>query len=958
MNKKKLIIIISSIAAAVVAAVAIVLAIVLSNKSGENTDLNYLDSARTIKIVELEGNATVTDDKETINCFKGMNLYNGDTVDVLENSVLVIKFDEDKYVYIGENSKINLKSQGKNSYKTNIFVEKGVVLAEIQKPLGEDEEFFLSSNNSVMAVRGTIFGVTVKEVGNEYVQTYSVYKGVTELYVFDKIGDELIQGKLTDISNSKIELTVPKEKVIEEAKFDEIVSNWLEEKVEDFGSSEAANEKLDEVEITVGKPTKEDYQNVMDKISDANITYSAIEYKVEGYFGVYDGEAHSITLKTETEGATVQYKDDENGIYKDEMPKFTLPGSYRVYFKISAEGYTDKEDYSVVQISKADLLPEYSNIPSQGFVAGISLENALSRINLFDYVTIKGAEADATEILKSTFEATGNLKNGTNSYKVNVVLPDSIKNCYNDLVLDITLNASELSLASTNLIYSNNVNLADATKFNKYNGVAEEELFADPLFYVGDVILSGYTSCSFTYPYKTEGYYELKQGLNEVEVTLTFDDYEITTPVTFYFNDYREEVSIDIEVDGFTVVKLADDVYYFNTNDITVVDNKYRIGSVYFAEHFGLYDFDGYINLPTDLLDDNSINYRPSNEYVLELPVDDTSLVELVLFPDNEYKGLVKYLSVYCSLTAPSGYPEFTFTNSLSFLPNSNIDFVISDEEVQYSLDGITYQDNVTISELGDYDIYYKVGDTVVAKGIKRISITNGYISIDPSVQSLLDNTRILSTEIPSVMYYDSSLGGGDGGLVDFTSSDGSVISSFDDIYEIYTNIVKNSKYYNPLTDEELEVEVFVSEKLADSPNFEYEVVCPGYLSLKQIVSFNFTNVVSYDPKNNQYIGDFETFDTSVYVVNPQDKTVSLSEVNEVYPSRVAYSLEDVYQYEAEFEISYSIDGGKTWSTEIPVLTTAGEYDVYQIYTVTYYVDDVESLPKSIVKIQHITITE
>jgi hypothetical protein len=131
MSKKKLIIIISSITAAIVAVVAIVLAIVLSNKSGENTDLNYLDSARTIKIVELEGNATITDEIETINCFKGKNLYNGDTVDVLENSVLVTKFDEDKYVYIGENSKINLKSQGKNSYKTNIFVEKGEVLAEI-----------------------------------------------------------------------------------------------------------------------------------------------------------------------------------------------------------------------------------------------------------------------------------------------------------------------------------------------------------------------------------------------------------------------------------------------------------------------------------------------------------------------------------------------------------------------------------------------------------------------------------------------------------------------------------------------------------------------------------------------------------------------------------------------------------------------------------------------------------
>jgi hypothetical protein len=959
MSKKKLIIIISSITAAIVAAVAIVLAIVLSNESGENTDLNYLDSARTIKIVELEGNATVTDEKETINCFKGKNLYNGDTVDVLENSVLVIKFDEDKYVYIGENSKINLKSQGKNSYKTNIFVEKGVVLAEIQKPVGEDEEFFLSSNNSVMAVRGTIFGVTVKEVGNEYVQTYSVYKGVTELYVFDKLGDELIQGKLTDISNSKIELTVPKDKVLEQETFDDLLGNWLDNKVEQFDNSEAANEKLEEVEITVGKPSKEDYQDVMDKIGDSSVSYSAIEYNVEGYFGAYDGEAHSITLKTETQGAIVQYKDDENGIYKDEMPKFTLPGSYRVYFKISCEGYSDKEDYSVVQITKADLLVEYDNIPSQGLVAGMSVNNALGRFNLFDYVVIKGVDKDANEILKATFTSEDTLLEGTNSYKVNVVLPDTMKNCYNDLVLDITLNAATITLYQTDLINNHYVDLDNATKFNKFSGVAESELFANPVFYVGDQLMSGYNSYEFSYPYKTDGYYELKNGINEVNVLFSYEDYDIQAKVTFNLYDYRDEESIVIEEDGFSVVKLAEDVYYFNTNDMPTSNNKYQISSVYLLEHLGLNDFPGYINLSTDVLDNNSANYQMDNSYVLEFNIDDTSLVELVLFPNNESKGAIKYLSIYFSKDAPSGYPEFEFINSFAFLPNSNIDFIISDLPVKYSFDDNTYQENISISELGEYNIYYRVGDTVVAKGIKTITITNGFITIDPNVQNLISGTRILSNDNDlTVMYYDNTLGGGDGGDEAISSTDNSTISSFDDIYEIYTGIIKNSKYYNSVTNEELDVEVFVSEKKANSADFSYEVVSSGYISLQETVSFEFTNVAEFGQKNQQYIGVIEYINGSIYVINPQDKTVSLSEIDEVYASRVAYSLEDIDTYEAEFEISYSIDGGKTWSKDVPVLTEVGEYDVYQIYQIPYLNDDVEVGPKTIVKIQHITITE
>ena len=133
MGKKKLLIIIISIAVVVIAAVSIILAVVL-NKPKANND-NLLDSARTIKIVQIEGSATVTDESGTNDCFKGMNLYSGDTVDVNENSVLVIKFDEDKYTYLGENTTINIKSEGKDKYKTNIYVEKGKVLAEIKKPL-------------------------------------------------------------------------------------------------------------------------------------------------------------------------------------------------------------------------------------------------------------------------------------------------------------------------------------------------------------------------------------------------------------------------------------------------------------------------------------------------------------------------------------------------------------------------------------------------------------------------------------------------------------------------------------------------------------------------------------------------------------------------------------------------------------------------------------------------------
>ena len=92
-------------------------------------------------------------------------------------------------------------------------------------------------------------------------------------------------------------------------------------------------------------------------------------------------------------------------------------------------------------------------------------------------------------------------------------------------------------------------------------------------------------------------------------------------------------------------------------------------------------------------------------------------------------------------------------------------------------------------------------------------------------------------------------------------------------------------------------------------------------------------------------------------VVNPLDKTVSKKDIDDVYVSRIVFTLEDKDDYEPEIEVLYSIDEGKTWVDETPVLTEVGEYDVYIIYKIQYEYDT-ETRIKSIVAKQHITITE
>ena len=64
MTKSKLIILISSIAAAIVIAVTVILVVVLNSKPKPTNNEGDLREARTIKIVQLEGTATLYDGTE------------------------------------------------------------------------------------------------------------------------------------------------------------------------------------------------------------------------------------------------------------------------------------------------------------------------------------------------------------------------------------------------------------------------------------------------------------------------------------------------------------------------------------------------------------------------------------------------------------------------------------------------------------------------------------------------------------------------------------------------------------------------------------------------------------------------------------------------------------------------------------------------------------------------------
>ena len=144
MNKKALI-----FGGGAIAVVAIVVALIFIFTGGE-------DAYRSIKVFEIDGTCKVERDGDTLDAFKNMALSSGDTLTVGEGSFTRLKLDDDKYVYLEANTKINLTATGTaNDSKTMVYIERGSMLTEVKKKLSATSSYDIVTPNTTMSIRGT-----------------------------------------------------------------------------------------------------------------------------------------------------------------------------------------------------------------------------------------------------------------------------------------------------------------------------------------------------------------------------------------------------------------------------------------------------------------------------------------------------------------------------------------------------------------------------------------------------------------------------------------------------------------------------------------------------------------------------------------------------------------------------------------------------------------------------------
>ncbi|MCI8963941.1 MAG: leucine-rich repeat protein [Eubacterium sp.] len=83
--------------------------------------------------------------------------------------------------------------------------------------------------------------------------------------------------------------------------------------------------------------------------------------KAYSYTGVYDGKPHSIAV-AQDEGGTIEYGTEEGQFTMDKCPEYTLPGTYRTYFRVVKPNYVTYTGSADVTIEKNTL-----QVQSEGY---------------------------------------------------------------------------------------------------------------------------------------------------------------------------------------------------------------------------------------------------------------------------------------------------------------------------------------------------------------------------------------------------------------------------------------------------------------------------------------------------------------------------------------------------------------------------------------------------------------
>ncbi len=173
---------------------------VSTGESSSQTSLENTASAvkvatadRTIAVEAVTGSVKAVSETENFAPIAGDHLKSGQEVRTQEESDLTLLLDADKHVYAAERTKFLLEAAGSaKSTKTRLMLMDGTLVCGIDNKLGDEETFSVETVNATMAVRGTVFTVSVITDPNGMISTtLHVTEGTVETVTLE-YGEEKV----------------------------------------------------------------------------------------------------------------------------------------------------------------------------------------------------------------------------------------------------------------------------------------------------------------------------------------------------------------------------------------------------------------------------------------------------------------------------------------------------------------------------------------------------------------------------------------------------------------------------------------------------------------------------------------------------------------------------------------------------------------------------------------------
>lgn len=154
--------------------------------------------ARSAKVLEINGTCSVERGGKVLGVTEGMKLFTDDILVVGKGSSTRIRIDEDKFIFLGENSRLNLLVTGtKDESKTTAYLECGSMLTEVKHKLSANSSYAVVTPNTSMNIRGT---KTLTEVYQDVLGAIKTNAAVVEGQVSFKVIQKDSTGKAVTVT--------------------------------------------------------------------------------------------------------------------------------------------------------------------------------------------------------------------------------------------------------------------------------------------------------------------------------------------------------------------------------------------------------------------------------------------------------------------------------------------------------------------------------------------------------------------------------------------------------------------------------------------------------------------------------------------------------------------------------------------------------------------------------------